>query len=448
VRLPLNADVVGLFLGLLPPAFFDELQRKQNIRQNARVYTMGVVLWLMIAQRLGSGGSMQTAVLELARGLPARFWRKPCKRLTEDHTANVSGNTGAYNKARQQLPRSVVEQSFDHVFQQLTESANGSLPALGRRAFLVDGTTVRTPHTEALKALYPPTSNQHGESHWPLIRILVAHDLCTGLAMRGEWGPVNGPKAVGEQRLFDQAIQRMPEGSVAVGDANFGVFSVAYAAAVRNHPVVLRLTLARARGLLCGPLTDGIDRRIQWRPTKADRQSHPELPPDAQVQGRLIVSRVQPSNANASFLLCLFTTLLDEDQKEILDLYGKRWNIETDLRSLKSTLRLDELTCTTPEMVDKEIHLGLMAYNLVRAVIYTAAEKAGVAPRRYGFTRVKNVIHAFAPLIAAAKTEEEARKITDRMMYYVGQARQAKRKRISYPREVWHRSKPFPKRKV
>lgn len=448
MRLPLDADVVGLFLGLLPPAFFDELQRKQNIRQNARVYTMGVVLWLMIAQRLRSGGSMQTAVLELARGLPARFWPKPCRRLTEDHTANVSSNTGAYNKARQQLPRSVVEQSFDHVFQQLTESANGSLPALGRRAFLIDGTTVRAPHTEALKALYPPTSNQHGESHWPLIRMLVAHDLCTGLAMRGEWGPVNGPKAVGEQRLFDQAIQRMPEGSVAVGDANFGVFSVAYAAAVRNHPVVLRLTLVRARGLLGGPLTDGIDRRIQWRPTKADRQSHPELPPDAHVRGRLIVSEVQPSNANASFLLCLFTTLLDEDQKEILDLYGKRWNIETDLRSLKSTLRLDELTCTTPEMVDKEIHLGLMAYNLVRAVIYTAAEQAGVAPRCYGFTRVKNVIHAFAPLIAAAKTEEEARKITDRMMYYVGQARQAKRKRISYPREVWHRSKPFPKRKV
>ena len=319
---------------------------------------------------------MQTAVLELARSLPARFWPKPCKRLTEDYTANVSGNTGAYNKARQQLPRSVVEQSFDRVFQQLTESANGSLPALGRRAFLVDGTTVRTPHTEALKALYPPASNQHGESHWPPIGMLVAHDLCTGLAMRGEWGPVNGPQAVGEQRLFDQAIQRMPEGPVAVGDANFGVFSVAYAAAVRNHPVVLRLTLARARGLPGGPPTDGIDRRIQWRPTKAGREGHPELPPDVHVQGRL------------------------------------------------------------------------MAYNLVRAVIYTAAEKAGVAPRCYGFTRVKNVIHAFAPLIAAAKTEEEARKITDRMMYYVGQARQAKRKRLSYPREVWHRSKPFPKRKV
>ena len=135
MRLPLDADVVGLFLRLLPAAFFDELQRKQNIHQNARVYTMGVVLWLMIAQRLRSGGSMQTAVLELARGLPARFWRKPCKRLTENHTANVSGNTGAYNKARQQLPRSVVEQSFDHVFEQLIESANGSLPALVAEPF-------------------------------------------------------------------------------------------------------------------------------------------------------------------------------------------------------------------------------------------------------------------------------------------------------------------------
>jgi putative transposase len=448
LRLPLSGNVLGLFLLLLPAAFFEELRRKQNIRQNARVYTAGVVLWLMIAQRLHSGGSMQTAVLELARGLPAPFWLKPCKRLTEDNTANVSGNTGAYNKARQKLPLSVVEQSFDHVFQQLTERAGGSLPALGRRAFLFDGTTGRTPHTEALRALYPPTSNQHGESHWPLIRVLVAHDLYTGLAMRAEWGPVNGPKAVSEQRLFDQAVEYVPEGSVVVGDGNFGVFSVAYAADVRNHPVVLRLTLVRARSLLCGPLTDGIDRRIEWRPTKADRESHPDLPADAHVRGRLIVSEVQPSNGNAAFLLCLFTTLLDEDQKEILDLYGKRWNIETDLRSLKCTLRLDELTCTTPEMVAKEIHLGLMAYNLVRAVIYTAAEKAGVAPRSYAFTRVKNIVAAFAPLIAAAKTEEEAEKITDRMMYYVGQARQSKRKRKSYPREVWHRSKPFPKRKV
>ena len=68
---------------------------------------------------------------------------------------------------------------------------DGSLPVIGRRAFIFDGTTVRTPHTEGLKLLYPPTPNQEGESHWPLIKMLVAHDLVTGLGMRPEWGAVN-----------------------------------------------------------------------------------------------------------------------------------------------------------------------------------------------------------------------------------------------------------------
>jgi hypothetical protein len=31
---------------------------------------------------------------------------------------------------------------------------------------------------------YPPAVNQNGESHFPVLRILVAHDACTGLAMR------------------------------------------------------------------------------------------------------------------------------------------------------------------------------------------------------------------------------------------------------------------------
>jgi hypothetical protein len=61
-----------------------------------------------------------------------------------------------------------------------------------RAAFFFDGTTVRLPHCEELEAAYPPTANQRGVSHWPLLRLLVAHDLYTGLALRPQWGPVNG----------------------------------------------------------------------------------------------------------------------------------------------------------------------------------------------------------------------------------------------------------------
>ena len=101
-------------------------------------------------------------------------------------------------------------------------------------------------------------------------------------------------------------------------------------------------------------------------------------------------------------------------------------------------------------MVAKEIDVGMPACNLVRAVTCLAAQTAGLTPRSFGFTRVRKVINAFTPLIAAAKNEDEARKLFDKMMYYVGQAKlpKRKRKRQAYPRVVWGGGAKFPTRKT
>ena len=230
-----------------------------------------------------------------------------------------------------------------------------------------------------------------------------------------------------------------------VGDANFGVFSVAYAAAQRAHPVVLRLTAARARHLAGGPLQDGTDRRIQWKPTREDRRSHPDLPADASVSGRFLVRQVQPNNGDDPFLLALFTTL-EDPAEQVAELYGKRWNMEVDLRSLKGTLRLEELTCQSTEMVAKEIDVALLAYNLVRAVIYQIARQAGLEPRVFSFTQVRNVLQAFLPRIAAASDERQAQKFYDDMLYYLSQCQLRRRKRSSYPRGVWPKPKAYPAR--
>ncbi len=342
---PYKADVLALFQQLLPAEFFLAALKQAKVRENNRVYTSAVVVWLMICQRLQvqRQGTLEGAVLELLGGLPSSFWPQPCKRLeqaVQEGGPRMSNETGAYNKARQELSLPVVEQCCDHAFQQLIGQ---SVWAPDRRpAFFFDGTIVRMPHDEELVAAYPPTANQHGVSHWPSLRLLVAHDLFTGLAMRPQWGPVNGRQAVSEQGLLEEAIDRLPSQATVVGDANFGVFSVAYTAAQRGHPVVLRLTTVRARHLAGGHLQDGTDRRIQWRPTREDRRSHPQLPTDAVVAGRLIVRRVQPSNGAAPFLLALFTTL-EDPVEQVVELYGKRWNIEVDLRHLKSTLRLEDL---------------------------------------------------------------------------------------------------------
>jgi hypothetical protein len=407
-------------------------------------------MWLLVLQRLQGGASLEAAVLELLRGLPASFWPQPCKRIRQwrERGTAPSSHTGAYNQARQALSLSIVEQSCDRIFEQLVTRMDQAAPQETRGAFLLDGSSMRMAHSPALCERYPPGSNQHGESHWPLLRVLVAHDLRTGLAMRPEWGAMHGPDAVSEQELLERAIDRLPEGSTVMGDANFGVFSVAYAAAQRRRPVLLRLTLERAQRLAGEVLRDGIDRPAVWKPSRADRTSHPELPADACVSGRLMVRQVQPDDGSAAFLLALFTTLLSSLQ-EVFGLYGQRWAIETDLRTLKSTLCLDQLTSSTPDMVAKEIDMGIAAYNLVRAMIGLASERSGIPSRGYSFTKVRRIVQTFAPALADAPNPQAAKRIFEQMMKYIQQSKlpRRKRKRPSYPREVWKRGATFPNRK-
>src|SRR5689334_13521363 len=265
----------------------------------------------MVTQRLQFGTSMEAAVLELLRGLPSSFWPRPCKRMRDwrEHGKAPSSHTGAYNQARQALPLSVVQKVFDHIFEQLLSYVGRATPHTAVATFLLDGSTMRVPHTPELCRVYPPSSNQYGEAHWPLLRVVVAHDLHTGLAMRPEWGPMNGEQAISEQALLERAIDRLPARAIVVGDANFGIFSVAYAASQRQHPLVLRLTAERARSLAGGELRHGLDRAMQWKPTRAERKKH-GFAADASVCGRLLVREVRPDDGGAAFLLALFVTVL------------------------------------------------------------------------------------------------------------------------------------------
>ena len=434
----------------MPASFLDQAQTEAGVKGNNRVYSPLVVLWLLVAQRLHGGASLETVVLELLQGLPASFWPQPCKRIRDWREGGKmpSSNTGAYNQARQALPLSMVEKSCDHIFQQLVAQMSPPTSEGLPRAFLLDGSSIRMAHTPELCQTYPPGSNQHGESHWPLLRVVVAHDLHTGLAMRPEWGAMHGDEAVSEQELLERAIDRLPPGAALIGDANFGVLSVAYAAVQRNHPVLLRLTPERARRLAGEDLRDGIECVVEWKPSKFERKRHPELLADACVKGRLLVRRVQPDNGGDAFLLALFTTL-SSSAEEVFKLYGKRWTIETDLRTLKSTLCLDQLTCSTSDMVAKEIDMGITAYNLVRALIGFASEQSGVPPRGYRFTKVRRILQTFAPALANAPNQQAAQQIMDQIMTYVQQSKlpRRNRKRPSYPRQVWQRGAYFPSRK-
>ena len=69
----LKADVLLMYLRLLPEEFLKRIRQQENIRENRRVYSSLVVMWLMTSQRLHSTGTLETAVLELLGGLPESF---------------------------------------------------------------------------------------------------------------------------------------------------------------------------------------------------------------------------------------------------------------------------------------------------------------------------------------------------------------------------------------
>ena len=220
---PNTPVLFDLFGKAVSPEFFGQLRERLKLSDRG-IYSLSVVVWLMMWQRLDGRGSLADAVQQLVQGSLGNLV-PPDKRVIEKR---VSSNTGALSRARTRLPPEAAEAVCDQIFTSLMEPAQASGGLLSR-LFLIDGSSLRLPHTAALTKAYPPGTNQHGESHWPIIRILMAHHLGTGLAVRPCWGPMYGDKAVSEQGLTEQILERLPAGAVLMADRNFAVFSVAWA---------------------------------------------------------------------------------------------------------------------------------------------------------------------------------------------------------------------------
>jgi hypothetical protein len=135
----------------------------------------------------------------------------------------------------------------------------------------------------------------------------------------------------------------------------------------------------------------------------------------------------------------------DYPDGQIAQLYTLRWNVETDLRSIKQAVHLQQLYARSVSTLEKELLLALAAYNLVRAVICLAAEQAQVPPRRFSFTYVFTLVVTFSPDIIAARHQADWdacwRRIISLATQYVLPNRS---KRRSFPRAVWPRQNPFP----
>ena len=421
---------LSLYVSLVPPGYLEELRRGYAKAGGWGLFTPSLTVWLMIRSRLLGGSSLEHGWQECSLE-EARFLSPKSVRASRD---SLSSHPTGFARARKAIPLPLVEAAADHLFGE----CRSSLEAEPLPSFLLDGSTLTPAVTSSLLEAYPAAPTQFGTSRWPKIRIVVAHDLRTGLAVRPEWGPQFGEHAVGEQELAHRLRARLPKECHILADRNFGVFQMVW---LFRKNLLFRLTAVRA-GALLGKgksLERDWDERVSWRPSQVERKAHPEYPEDAAVEGRVIVRHLMVQGKKKPVQVCYFTDDLGSSAQEIVQRYPLRWNIETDLRSLKKVVGLEVLRAKTPDVVAKEIILAVAAFNIARTLMGLAAAQAGIDPRRIGFTRAMGTLEIYAK--RGLKGPEDLERMLKDMAALPLPIRTGRK---APPRTVWKKSATYP----
>ena len=428
------AHLLALFEQLIPADSLDNWDFG-----HASLFNSWLVIWLMVWQRSQGNASLAEAASEILIG-PTADHLPACKRVRD---RNISSNTSAYSQGRSRLLLDAAVAVADTVF---TTLAADLPPAWnGRPVYLVDGSSLTLTHQAELVDEFPPAVNQHGTSHWPVVRFVVAHELSTGLSPRWQWGPMYGPKATSETALARRLLPRLPASSVLIYDRNFGIFTMSHAAAQAGHDIVVRMTEKRFRAVTKGMTSSGPGQWTGvWRPSRWDRQSDSGLAAGAAVRGRFVEIRVPRQGKEV--VLLLFTTLPTATPEELAELYRKRWDVELDIRSMKQTLKMNILLGRSVDIVEKEMILGVVAYNLTIMVRRLAARRAEVSPRDLSFTRTLALVNAFARGVGVGDPEQQQRRF-ERLLEAVARCRLYRRGGRDRPRELIPRGRSYPERK-
>lgn len=342
-----------------------------------RVYSPLQTLSLFIEQVLGADQSCQDAV---ARGLSGRVARgqSPC-----------SLNSGPYCRARTRLALNLVERIGREVGERLRASQPAVWRWRGREVKLIDGTTVSMPDTSENQAGFPQSKSQKPGLGFPLARVVAVISLSCGAVLEWATGPCEG-KRTGETALLRQLAHCLRTGDVVIADRYFtGYFMLAWL--IRHGAdVVVRQHQLRHTDFRRGRRLGAKDHVVAWVrpacPAWMDAATYATMPETLTLR---------EARVGGLTLVTTFTDAKAVSKQELLTLYHARWQVELDLRSIKTVMQMDVLRCKRPAMVKKEIAVHLLAYNLVRAVMAQAAFLGHVLPRQLSFKAALQLIRAF-----------------------------------------------------
>jgi hypothetical protein len=384
------------------------------------------VIWLVLGMALHRNRS----IVEVARALDLA--------LPDEHGRPVAASAVPKARAR------VGPEPLAWLFARCAGAWTDREPAAdwrGLALYGVDGTTLRVPDSPANRAHFGghPAGGGHGDSGYPLARVVTLMALRSHLLRAAAFGP----HATGEYTYAGRLWGAVPNDSLTIVDRGFLAAAPLLAlehGGTRRHWLVRAKRNTRYRVLReCGPG----DAVVEMRVSPAARRRDPALP--ATWQARALA--YQRPGRRPQLLL---TSLRDPalyPAAEVIALYHERWEIELGYDELKTGLlaREEAVRSQSPAAVAQELWGLLLAYNLVRLEMARVAQAAGVAPTRVSFIAALHLIRdewlwcAAAPPGAIPRHLRALRRTLAQMIL------PARRPARSYPRAVKVRLTGYPR---
>lgn len=294
------------------------------------------------------------------------------------HLSGLDFHRSSYGRAVQRLP----ETFFTLLAGAVTRKLRRDRPAPlwhGHRVLLLDGSGVSMPDTPELQAAFGQPGNQKPGCGFPVAHLLALFDHATGYLVETHLAPLRTHDLAHTPVMHDA----MQEGDILLGDRAFGSFAHLALLRKRGMHGLFRLHQRRPRGLARDRLATYP--KPKEKPSWLTAAESAELPATIAVREVRVTVRVPGCRVRK---LVLVTTLLDREKypaRDLAKLYAQRWAVETNLRHLKTTLRMDVLRSQTADGVRKEVQAFALAYNLVRSVMATAGAQQEVPAGRISF---------------------------------------------------------------
>lgn len=177
--------------------------------------------------------------------------------------------------------------------------------------------------------------------------------------------------------------------------------------------------------------------------TKWKKPVKPEWMLDEQYSSYPDEVEIREFKVNGNVYVTTFLNSKKHPKQELVQIYGRRWDVEINLNSIKTIMNMDFLSCKTPEMVRKEIGIHFLAYNFIRIIIAMACEKHNVIPRKISFKGTVQLVHSFMPYFANSDAEKNKMLYTE-MLKLITENTVGNRPGRVEPRAVKRRPKAFP----